>query len=230
MNAVLPKQQQLRLQNFDVDVRTSLWDPDIYSLGVYETGEASFLTSATVTSLYRLAQRGLLQPRNVGVKVWAFRDLVAVRTWRYLRSLGGQRVSSKVVPALAQFAGDKKAVRLGATSDGHVLVDHGDGWFDLMSGEGVLDLPVTDVDNAFRPFEFGDRTAPDLLQSSEHTLLHPAVLHGTPYLAGHRISARALAMLDDRGGRGAILAAYPELSSFSLDDTIAIGHQLIRVR
>ena len=162
--------------------------------------------------------------------MWAFGDLVAVRTWRYLKTQSKRRVNSDVIPALARFAGDPQAVRVGATSDGHVLVDRGEGWVDIRAGEQLLDIPITDLDDAFRPFSLGGRQAPDLLHASENTRLHPGVLHGAPHLKDHRITARALATLDDRGGDQAIMAAYPELEGVSITDTVSVGHQLVGAR
>jgi uncharacterized protein (DUF433 family) len=230
VNAALGPTAHLRLNAYEPEMATTLWDPDVYSLGVYETREAAFLTSAPVSSLYQLARKGLLQPRQDGITLWSFSDLVAVRTWRFLKSQSRRRVSSSVVPALARFAGDRDAVRVGATSDGKVLVDRGGGWVDVQTGEQLLDLPIADLDDAFRPFTIGARQAPDLLHASQNTRLHPAVLHGVPHLRNHRISARALALLDDRGAEAAIHGAYPELEGQAIQDTIAIGHQLVGTR
>ena len=230
IDSALPSRSDLRLVTLEAEPSTLLWDPDVYTLGVYETREAAFLTAAPTSSLYDLAKRGLLRPRCAGVKVWAFSDLVAVRTWCYLKAQSKKQVRSAIVPALAQFAGDPQAVRVGATSGGNVLVDRGDGWVDIQTGEQLLDFPITDLDDAFRPFSLGGRQAPHLLHASENTRLHPAVLHGVPHLKNHRITARALAELDDRGGEQAIVAAYPELEGVQISDTVSVGHQLVGAR
>jgi hypothetical protein len=227
INAVLPPGSRLRLDVYGPELETTIWDPDVYSLGVYETREAAFLTSAPVSSLYHLSKMGLLHPRRNGITTWSFSDLVAVRTWRFLKAQSSRRVSSRVIPALARFAGDPDAVRVGATSDGKVLVDRGQGWVDVRTGEQLLDLPIADLDESFRPFTIGGRRAPDMLHASENTRLHPAVLHGVPHLRDHRVSARALALLDDRGGEAAIYGAYPELEERAIQDTVAVGHQLV---
>lgn len=227
INSVLPSSNNLRLQQLRTELAVSLLDPDVFGLGVYETREASYLTTAPTSSIYRLAKNGLLEPRHAGVQVYSFRDLVALRTWRYLNAQSQKRISSEILPRLARFPGDPNAVRLGATSDGQVLVDRGQGWEDVITGARVMDLPVEDVDSAFHPFSIGAHRAPDLLQASENTRLHPAILHGSPYRAGHRITAKALAAVDRRGGRGAVNAAYPELADEDIADTVAIGRQLL---
>lgn len=230
INAILPGLRRLRIDALRTELSESVWAPDVYTLGVYETHEASFLTAAPSSAFYRLAHKGLLEPRNPGVYVWAFRDLVAVRTWQYLKAQSGRRISSDIVPVLAGFAGDSDVVRLGATSTGRVLADRGSGWEDIESGAQVLDLPVEDVDDAFRPFSVGERRAPALLAASENTRLHPAILHGAPYRNGYRITARALASLDARNGYAAITSAYPELADVEISDTLEIGRQLAAAR
>ena len=230
INAALPGQRKLRLAAFGSELPIRLWEPEVFAAGAYQTKEAAFLTGVPSWSFNSMRRRGLLVPRRSGVFLWTFRDLVAVRTWAYLKSVSPRTVSSTVVPALAGFVGDSEAVKLGVTSQGKVLVDRGDGWEDVESGQTYLDLPITDVDEAFRPFDYGNEKAPDFLQASENTRLHPSVLHGTPHLEGRRISAKALAELYQRGGHEAILAAYPELRGRAFDDTVSVGLQLLRAR
>ena len=158
---------------------------------------------------------------------WAFRDLVAVRTWSYLKSISHRRVSTGVVPALSKFVGNTEAVKLGVTSVGKVMVDRGDGWKDMVTGQMPLDLSITDIDDVFRPFPFGAGKTVALLKASPNTRLHPSVLHGTPHLKGHRISAKSLAGLDKRNGHEAVLSAYPELQDVPFDDTVGIGYRLL---
>ena len=220
---------KLRIQSttYEDDFSQNLWDPDVYRLGVYKTREVAYLTSASKNTLYNLAKQNLLQPRRVGTTIWSFRDLVAVRTWRYLTAQSKKPIRRKIVPALAQFAGDQTAVKLGVTSSGDVLVDRGAGWENVLTGEQPLDISITDVDDAFRPFELGGSHVPHLLHANPTTQLHPAILHGAPYLKGFRIPALALAQLDQRGGRKAIIGSYPELAEEPIQDTISIGLQLM---
>ncbi len=227
VDSALQGRSHLRIATSESD-HSILWDPEVYTLGAYRTGEVAFLASASKSSLYNFVKRGLLQPRRIGETVWAFSDVVAVRTWQYLKATQPkERIKTDIIPILAQFAGDRDAVRIGATSFGDVLVDRGDGWADLQTGNLVLDLPITEVDDTFRPFELGKRKAPHLLHTSKHTELHPAIIHGAPHLKDSRITARALAQLHIRGGEKSILSAYPELKDMEIRDTISIGQQLI---
>ncbi len=227
VDSALPSRSRLRLETTGSNL-PMVWDPDVYRLGVYKTGETAFLTSTSKSLLYRLAKRELLRPRRAGGTVWGFSDLVAVRTWRYLHADQPKgRIKTDIIPALAQFAGDRDAVRIGVTSFGDVLVDRGDGWTNLQTDNRVLDLPITDVDDAFKPFELGGCKAPHLLRASKNTELHPAILHGAPHLKDFRIPARALAQLNERGGDEAIKSTYPELKDVEIQDTISIGQQLI---
>lgn len=108
-----------------------------------------------------------------------------------------------------------------------VLVDHGDGWSNVETGQRPLDMNITNVDDVFRPFSYGQGKTLALPHASPNTTLHPSVLHGTPHLKGHRISAKSLAVLSRRNGRRAILSAYPELENVSFDDAVGVGDQLL---
>ncbi len=228
INALLPRTHRLSFDRASSDIQTVLWDPDVFSAGAYVTKEAAFLAGTTSSSLNYLRRRGLLTPRTSAGSYWTFRDVVAVRTWTYLKSVSPRQVSSRVVTSLARFAGDSTAARLGVTSDGKVLVDQGNGWVDVESGESPLEFDnISDFDDVFRPFSYGGRETLDLLQASVNTRLDPTVLHGTPHLSGHRISAKALASVDRHGERRAIEASYPELEGRPFEDTARVGVQLL---
>lgn len=227
IDAQLPDPQKLRFSEFSVEISENLWDPEVFTAGVYNTMDVAFLSGSLRSPLDRLRQHGLLTPLSSDPIRWAFRDLVAFRTWWFLKLASPRRVSTSVVPALTEFAGDKKAVKLGVTSEGSVLVDHGDGWANVTTGQRPLGMEITDIDDVFRPFTYGGGTAPALPNVSPNTPMHPTVLHGTPHLKDHRISAKGLAALDRRNGRKAILSAYPELENVSFEETVGVGHQLL---
>ena len=228
IDAQLPDPQKLRFSEFRVEISENLWDPEVFMAGVYSTKEVAFLSGSLRSPLDRLRQHGLLIPLSSDPIRWAFRDLVAFRTWSYLKSVSPRRVSTSVVPALAGFAGDRKAVKLGVTSKGDVLVDRGDGWANVKTGQQPLSgMEITDVADAFRPFLYGAGVAPALPNVGPNTPMHPTVLHGTPHLKGHRISAKSLAALDRRKGRKAILSAYPELENVAFGETVGFGYRLL---
>ncbi len=229
INAALDGKKKLDIHAPSSDVKPVFWDPDVFTAGVYPTREAAFLAGASTSVLNNLNKRKLLTPQQFsGVRCWNFRDVVAVRTWQYLKSQTPRRVSSKVVTALAQFAGDSKAVQLGATSEGDVLVNHGTGWVNAVTGQSALELNITEIDAVFRPFNYGAGTAIDLIKASDNTRLCPTTLNGTPYLDGHRISAKALASVDATHRREAIEAAYPELAEVTFEDTLEVGLRLLK--
>ena len=220
---------RLHLSVLRQEAVTAVWDPSVYTLGVYSLREASVLTGAHRSSMYDLLKKRILSPIDSGggVALISFREVVAVRTWAFLKASSPRRVSSSVVSALAGFAGDALAVSLGVTSDGHVLVDRGDGWVNVLSGEQPLGMELTDLDDVFRPFSYGSGRTLDLLHASRNTRLHPAILRGTPYLDSHRISAKALAAVHKRGGDRAIRQCYPELGDRDVDDTVSVGERLL---
>ena len=227
VNSAFPGSRRLHFPQARMELATGLWEPEVFTAGVYKTSEAAFLSGTNASAIYYLQSRGLLAPMPSRATRWAFNHLVAVRTWSYLKSLALGRVSSNVVPALARFAGDSDAVKLGVMSNGAVLVDRGHGWCDVETGQIQIQMDITDIDDVFQPFDYGGGKALQLPVASPNTRLHPAVLHGTLYLKGHRISAKALASLHDLGGDKAIISAYPELEDSAFDDTVKIGYQLL---
>lgn len=228
INALFPSSKRLRLTGFAPEVSTNLWDPAVFAAGVYQTKEAAFLSGVPRSSVDYLRRRKLLTPLASSLVIrWSFRDVVAVRTWRYLNSIARKRVSSAVVPALSGFAGDPQAVKLGVMANGKVHVDRGEGWENVVTGQGQLNMRITDIDEVFQPFAYGGGTVVSLLNASENTVLDPTILHGAPRLRGHRISAKALAQVYKRGGRDEILWAYPELEDSQFDDTVGIGLQVL---
>lgn len=229
INAALDGPQRLRLDALSYGIESPVWDPEVFTAGVYPTREAALLAGTATSSLTYLHRQGLLSPRELrGGRCWNFRDVVAVRTWAYLKSQSPRRVSSEVVTALSRFAGDTKAVQLGATSEGSVLVDRGDGWVNVVTGQSALGMDITDIDAVFRPFRYGGGTTMDLLRASPNTRLYPTVLNGTPHLDGRRISAKALASVDAHFRREAIEAAYPELEGVAFEDTVEVGLRLLK--
>ena len=229
INTAFDGPQKLRLSALSHEIEPAVWDPDVFTAGVYPTREAALLAGATTSSLNYLHKQRLLVPREfLGGRCWNFRDVVAIRTWRFLKSQSPRRVSSSVVTKLARFAGDPEAVQLGATSEGSVLVNRGDGWVNVETGQSALGMDITDIDAVFRPFQYGGGTTIDLLRASPNTRLYPTKLNGTPHLAGHRISAKALASVDSLCRREAIEAAYPELEDTAFEDTVDVGLRLLK--
>lgn len=231
INASLGTSLRLRLSALGHNIERAVWDPEVFTAGVYPTREAALLAGASTSSLNHLHKRRLLVPREFRRgRCWNFRDVVAVRTWRYLKSQTPGRVSSNVVTSLAQFAGDPEAVQLGVTSEGGVMVNRGDGWVNVQTGQSALGMEITDIDGVFRPFKYGGGTVIGLLQASANTRLRPNVLNGTPHLNGHRISAKALASVDADHRRDAIVAAFPELENTAFEDTLDVGLLLLNSR
>lgn len=205
---------------------TTPFDPDVYVLGAYDAREVSFHTGATRGLIYGLRKAHLLVPRERSQMIWSFRDVVAIRTLTYLQSLTAKRVDRTVIRHLAEFAGDATAHSIGVTTDGKVLADHGDGFLDILSREGVFE-DVVALDQAFRPFRMGGAAVPDLLNPAPETSVHPAVARGTPCVDGTRIPARSVARLAERISPESIPDYYPELAGRDLQGPIEVGQALL---
>ena len=229
INNVLPGPPYLTVDAPDDEGRLCL-DPAVYHLGVYRPSEASYLTSASVPTLHDLTVKGFLKPMESRRTLkrpklyWRFSDIVAVRTWRFLKRQSGKHVPHAVIPALRAFTGHEAAVEVAVTSAGRVFVDEGQGWYDIINGDRPLpDLDLTSLDRVFRPFEFGGRDVPGLLQVSANTVLDPAILYGAPRHAHCRITAKALYETHQRGGSTGVEQTYPALAGKAYRDTVDVG-------
>lgn len=232
-DALLPNRSRLRLpingSEHAMSVReSSVWEPDVFQLGSYKAYEAQFLSAVSKSTLYKLAKQDILRSHgSFGRFLLSFKDVVAIRSWRYLANESPKRISTSIIKELLNFPGDEHAIRVGVTSYGDVMADHGEGWVNVKTGEQPLSMEITDIDQVFRPFWIGGGYVPDLLHASENTRLHPTILYGEPHLEGHRISAQSLAELDNQGGEDAIRDIFPALENLDYDDTVKVGHQLI---
>ena len=159
INAQLPAGCRLRLDAVQTELPTKIWDPEVYNLGVYETREAAFLTSASTDQLSSLVRNEILVPtQRTPITIWAFNHVVAIRAWRYFVNRTGRRISNTVVRSLADFAGHATAISVGVTADASVLVDDGNGWYNVTTDQPVLPFGTGEMikmDDVFTPFKIG---------------------------------------------------------------------------
>jgi uncharacterized protein (DUF433 family) len=204
-------------------------------VGRYSYTRASQLSGVPTRTLHHWANVELFVPdfNSSSPKGWSYRDLVLVRLFAWLRSLGmkpptaSERVhgvrlalASRAIDPTTPLHASKKAV----------FMDGED--FDRMSGEALLpnmvqllqtfDLvePVDDV---------GRMWGPSLVRPSKFTAISPAVVAGEPYLVATRIpTATLFALHDEQGLRTEdLVALYPGVSGPQVDDAL---HLEARIR
>ena len=215
----------------------ALWKPSIYELGRYRTREAAWHTGTNIRQWHRFNRKGWIKPQvsSSGRELWwTFRDIVAVRTWSYLQTAAlkdrdmelGPRVSQKVICRLAEFGGSDNISMLGVASNGDVIAQTDDDWFNLDTGNYVIEPAVTS-DEVFKPFNHGDVRVLDLLAPNRDTRVHPTITDGKPHVYGCRIPAVGIARIHARSGLAGVLEFYPSLADRSFSGAIEVGKELL---
>lgn len=207
-------------------------DKGTFTLGSFNAQETAFLAAGVRNDVYRWSRElDALKPRKVeGFSYWRFNQLVALRTYGYLRNRSRGHISPRVITALAEFGGRQQGTEVAVTAAGDVLEVTAAGLHELLSGQGAFH-EVVRLDDVFEPFMIGGgRSLPGLLAPGSHARVHPGVLGGSPVLQGHRIACKTLARLAETRGVPAVRDAYPSLDSDHVTDAIAVGRKLLNTR
>ena len=199
-------------------------------VGRYSYGRASQLSGVPTRTLHHWASVGLFVPdfNALSPKGWSYRDLVLVRVFAWLRSLGmkpavaGDRVAG-VRAALATGALDA-TVPLRATGRA-VFVEGED--FDRLSGEALLPNMIVllqGFDLVAPVDDIGRMWGPSLVRPSEFTAISPAVVSGEPFLLATRIPTATLYALrcEQSLTTGDIVELYPGVTAAQVDDAISL--------
>lgn len=222
----LPPPLRIRQPAIPVATDSPALSPDVYKLGAFDLREMVFLSGVRPASLERL--RTDLPAQYLGpTPFWSFNQLVALRTWQYFRTVSKKkRFPQDVLTSLVQFTGSDQPHLVGVTSSGQVLERSGGSLVDLRSGqESIPDFVY--LDEVFRPIELGQRHLPSLLDPSPYTKVHPAVLGGSPRIAGYRLAARTVARMERTHGWQSVQNAYPEVGDDALRDGVELGANLL---
>jgi len=217
---------QLREPSLVLHEEAPVLSRDVYRLGAFDLREMVFLSGVPPTRLGRL--RSDLPAEYFRSKpFWSFNQLVALRTWHYFRTVSKKRrFSQDVLRSLVQFTGSDEPHLVGVTSAGQVLERSGESLVNVHTGqESIPDFVY--LDEVFRPIELGQKYLPSLLDPSPYTKVHPAILGGSPRVAGHRLAARTVAQMERAHGWQAVQNAYPEVGTEALTDAVELGANLL---
>jgi uncharacterized protein (DUF433 family) len=203
-------------------------DVDVFTLGAYDRREVAFLSGCsprTVDTWRR--QLAILEPHRVeGFPYWRFNQLVALRTYFFLRARLRRRIPLTIVEQLAEFAGRDRPIDLGVTEYGIVPLADGSPSFELRTGQGVMP-EVVRLEETFQAFTIGGGYVPGLLAPSDYTRVHPAVMGGTPTVEGSRLACKTLALLRKDHPVEVLLGSYPSLSPEQLSDALQVGNEIL---
>lgn len=171
-------------------------------------------------------------PRAGGRVLYSFRDVVALRTFVYLREdISLQRVR-RAVETLRELGNTEhlSRYRLQATGKSIVLVSP-DAAVDLVEQPGAQRIAVT-LGQVFAPFknQRGNRVV-DLLRPRRNLSVDPETLGGYPVVRGTRVQFDVVASLVRDGiGPGEIKDFYPSVSAPGARDAADFADEVDRYR
>ena len=176
--------------------------------GCYEGPRAAALSGVAVSTVYRWARSGVVEPSvsSKRVKLWSYADLLALRIvyWlRHTKSGPAQDVAAspmaRVREALAELkrrgldiwddrgAQPGSPLRVDSSAEIWVAADGVAAADRQQALHGTLDL--------LGRFEFGGHRGPDLLRPRPSLRIIPGKVSGEPHLAGSRVTTQVVAAL-----------------------------------
>jgi uncharacterized protein (DUF433 family)/DNA-binding transcriptional MerR regulator len=155
------------------------------------------LSGATVSQLRHWRSTQLIEPeyRTPTRIFYSYRDIVALRTFVYLRETKSLQKIRKAVSGLRSFKklGHLSQYRLVSQGDTIFLVDETED-VDLVRHPGQTTL--IRLDDVARPFDtIGGVHVRDLTRPAEHVTVDPTIQGGHPVIAGTRVPFEAVATL-----------------------------------
>lgn len=211
--------------------------------GSYTAERAAALSGVPRSTIHYWAREAILVPSisPAKVKLWAYTDLMGLRTiyWLRKRKVGGDGWD---VPASAMTA-VRQALRMLRDLDlelwtedggpsvrvdlaGQIVLMTPDAGPETLTGQRRLDGDVFDL---IAPFETPVSRAPDLAKPRPHLRIVPGKLSGSPHIVHTRIETLAIAALAHRGFESAkIERLYPTVRPVAIVEAIDLEHQLSR--
>ena len=208
--------------------------------GCYEGPRAAALSGVPVSTVYRWARSGVVEPSvsSKRVKLWSYADLMALRIVYWLchtksgpaRDVAAGRVA-RVREALAELerrgldiwddrgAQPGSPLRVDSSAEIWVVADGVAAADEQQALHGALDL--------LGPFEFGGRRGPDLLRPRPSLRIIPGKVSGEPHLAGSRVTTRVAAALHENiPDVERIADLYPGIHARSVGEAIEFEQSL----
>ncbi|MFD0740703.1 DUF433 domain-containing protein [Phytohabitans flavus] len=196
----------------------------------YRAKMAAALSGASVGQLarWRKGDKPLLVPEvSTDPILYSFRDLVALRSFTYLREKVSLQKIRKALGNLRELGGldhlsQYKLVAHGVSSVVLVAPD-GDHGVDLADrpGHHVTVLAIGDV---LESFPFRDIEVPSLRRPQPRISVDPSVRRGTPVVAGTRVSYDLVAgLLRDGVPAEEVADYYPSVTAEAARDALAFA-------
>ncbi|ASW56033.1 DUF433 domain-containing protein [Plantactinospora sp. KBS50] len=188
----------------------------------YEPRVAAALSGATVRQLSYWRRTRALVPETSASRpvLYSFRDLVALRTFAYLRGDRSLQSIRKAVRTLKDIGETEhlSSYRLVAQGKRSIALVQDEGAVDLVEKPGQS-LTVVKLGDVLQSFPVGDIQVPDLLHPRERISVDPEIRGGHPVVEGTRVPFEVVADLVRDGVEPEQVAAfYPSVSADAARD------------
>lgn len=203
----------------------------------YEPRMASALSGATLGQLayWRNGQEQILVPEVSAQRpiLYSFRDLVALRTFVFLRERRTLQTIRQALNRLRAIGEVEHLSRYKLVAQGKrsiaLVQDNGDGAVDLVENPGQQ-LTVIKLGDIIRSFPLGDVEVPNLEAPRQLISVNPAVRRGHPVVKGTRVSYELVAgLVRDGVPPGEIKEFYPGVSADSARDAVSFAEYVDRM-
>jgi uncharacterized protein (DUF433 family) len=201
----------------------------------YEPRMASALSGATLAQLayWRNGEQQLLIPEVSATRpiFYSFRDLVALRTFVYLREKRPLQTIRRALGNLREIGetahlSEYKLVAQGRRS---VALVHAEGAVDLVETPGQQ-LTVIKLGDILQSFPLSDIEVPNLGQPRRRISVNPSVRRGHPVVAGTRVSYELVAgLVRDGVPAEQVKDFYPGVSAAAAQDAASFADYVDRV-
>jgi uncharacterized protein (DUF433 family)/DNA-binding transcriptional MerR regulator len=195
----------------------------------YEPRLASALSGATRRQLDYWRGQGLLVPEVSAVRplLYSFRDLIALRTFVYLREERPLQTIRRALDKLREVGETDHLSRYRLVAQGRrsiaLVQGEGDGAVDLVEKPGQQ-LTVIKLGDVLRSFPLGDVEIPDLTHPRQRISVNPSVRRGYPVVAGTRVAFDLVAgLVRDGVPPEAVKEYYPGVTAAAARDAASFA-------
>ncbi|MCM4079536.1 DUF433 domain-containing protein [Paractinoplanes hotanensis] len=195
----------------------------------YEPRIASALSGATRGQLAYWRRQKLLVPEVSATRpvLYSFRDLIALRTFVYLREERPLQTIRRALDKLREIGETDHLSRYRLVAQGRrsiaLVQDAGDGAVDLVEKPGQQ-LTVIKLGDMLRAFPLGEIEIPSLAHPRRRISVNPSVRRGYPVVAGTRVAFDLVAgLVRDGVPPEAVKEYYPGVTAAAARDAASFA-------
>lgn len=193
----------------------------------YEPRVAAALSGATLNQLNYWRTHRAFIPEISAVRpvLYSFRDVVALRTFTFLREKRSLQAIRRAVKSLKDLGETEhlSSYRFELQGDKGIVLIRGDGaeGVELVESPGNLVTGIVTFNNLFQSFPLDDIEVPNLLRPREFISVKREVRGGHPVVAGTRVPYEVVAGLVNDGVKPHEVAQfYPSVTAQGARDAV----------